>query len=425
MKLKPLLTALTLAGSAVAAHAAPPIEFSGYMRAGVGLNARGGNQVCFGLAGADTKFRLGNECDYVVEPNFNAKLAEYEGSDWHVHVMPSVYKAWDSGQGAFLDSNGVARGLGNGPDELTTRFGQIYAYGDHIAALGNGKVWAGRRFYNRLQTGINDQFLENNDGNGAGLEDMDLGIGKLSVAFMMNPNYGVVDPASATATTDRSVTNNRFALPIRLTGIKDLPNGELAIYVTPSMQVKDTDQTTGVAPADEPKGITLGVYQSLKGTILGGDSLIGFKYDKTGDTKNTRVVFQQGASFGATAVDFITEFRVNQQANDAGNKWFMVGARTDTWLGGPFRFLFEAGHDQVKPDDNSPLGSSKLTLTKLTAALAASAGKESGSRPTVRFFVTHAMWNEAARLNLGGNTAAVFGDKKAGTSVGFQAEAWW
>ena len=404
MKNKPLIIAMALAGAAGSALAAPPIEFSGYMRAGVGINAAGGNQVCFGLANADTKYRLGNECDYVVEPNFNAKLAEYEGSSWYVHVMPSVYKAWDAGQSA--------------PDTLTTRFGQIYAYGDKISQLANGKVWAGRRFYNRLQLGINDQFLENNDGNGAGLEDMDLGVGKLSVAFMMDPNYGV-----AGSPTDRAVTNNRFALPIRLTGIKTVPNGELAIYVTPSKQLKSDDQSTGtpIETTSEPSGLAVGVYQTLNGTILGGNTLIGVKADKFGETKNTRVVLQQTANFGATAVDFITEYRVRKAAASGGNKWFSVGARADTWLSGPFRFLAEAGHDMVKPED----GSDKQNLTKVTLALAASAGKEAGSRPTVRLFLTHAVWNDAAKTQLNANTRAVFGDKKAGTSIGVQAETWW
>ncbi len=413
MKTKPLIITMALAGAATSALAAPPIEFSGYMRAGVGINAVGGNQVCFGLNGADSKFRLGNECDYVVEPNFNAKLAEFEGSSWHVHFMPSVYKGWDAGQGGSA---------GTGPDTLTTRFGQVYAYGDKISQLANGKVWAGRRFYNRLQTGINDQFLEINDGNGAGLEDMNLGIGKLSVAFMMDPNYGrgttVANPET------RAVNNNRFSLPIRLTGIKDLPNGELAIYVTPSKQLKsddNTDPAAPVAPSSEPSGLAVGVYQTLNGAILGGNTLIGVKHDKFGDTKNTRVVFQQSANFGATAVDFITEYRVRKMAAQAGNKWFAVGARADTHLSGPFRFLVEAGHDMVKPED----GSAKQSLTKLTLALAASAGKEAGSRPTIRLFLTHAAWNDAAKTQLNSNTQAVFGDKKAGTSVGVQAETWW
>ena len=115
----------------------------------------------------------------------------------------------------------------------------------------------------------------------------------------------------------------------------------------------------------------------------------------------------------------------HQDSNDAqdidGQQGLVEGALLVTYARGPFRFLAEAGHDQVKPEN----GGDKLNMTKLTAALAASAGKEAGSRPTVRLFVTHAVWNEAARLNLSGNTKAVFGDKKAGTSVGVQAETWW
>ena len=94
MKTKPLIIAMTLAGAAGAALAAPPIEFSGYMRAGVGVNTRGGNQVCFGLAGADTKFRLGNECDYVVEPTFDAKLADALGKpEWKSDPAYTTAKA--------------------------------------------------------------------------------------------------------------------------------------------------------------------------------------------------------------------------------------------------------------------------------------------------------------------------------------------
>lgn len=399
MKKLPLITALALAGAAGSALAAPPVEFSGYMRAGVGVNARGGNQVCFKLAGADTKYRLGNECDYVVEPTFDAKLAEFEGSDWHVRVMPSVYKAWDDAAA---------------PDDLTTRFGQIYAYGSNVSQLANGRVWAGRRFYNRVQTGINDQFLERNDGDGGGVEDMDLGIGKLSVAFMMDPNGVAI--------------NKRAALPIRLTGIQDMPNGDLSIYVTPSKQLKTEDQQGVIPdPAAEPNGLAVGIYQRMNGLILGGNTLIGFRTDKQGEVKNTRVVFQQGANFGATALDFITEYRVHKDTGGAGNKWFTLGARTDTHLSGPFRFLAEVGHDQVKPDG----GGAKQNLTKGTLAVAASAGKEAGSRPTVRLFVTHAIWNDAVRTapaNTGlqsVNAQRVFGDKKSGTTVGIQAEAWW
>ncbi|MBW8828422.1 MAG: carbohydrate porin [Burkholderiales bacterium] len=393
-------THLALAAAIFAASGAAQalqVDFSGYMRAGTGINARGGTQVCFGLPGADTKWRLGNECDYVIEPTFTAKIADYEGADWGMRVMPSVYRAWGQTE--------------NGTDELTTRFGQIYAFGNKISQLGNGTAWAGRRFYNRLQTGINDQFLENNDGDGAGLENMEVGPGKLSVAFMMNGRGGAND--------------NRFSLPIRYTGLETLPNGELSIYVTPSAQLKSRDQVANTDPAKQANGIALGIYQAIGGTF-GGDTLLGFKHDKQGEVKNTRFVVQQNVDIAAsTQLSALGEYRLTSNAG-VDSKWIALGARTDTHISGPFRVLVELGTDSVKPD-NAPT----LNMTKLTVAGAVSAGKDAWSRPTLRLFVTHAVWNEAARQVLGDNwingerLRQVYGDQKSGTSIGVQTEAWW
>ena len=55
--------------------------------------------------------------------------------------------------------------------------------------------------------------------------------------------------------------------------------------------------------------------------------------------------------------------------------------------------------------------------------LASALGSRDGQ--TVRLFLTHAIWNDAARLALSGRTQEVFGDKKTGTSLGIQAETWW
>jgi maltoporin len=70
-------------------------------------------------------------------------------------------------------------------------------------------------------------------------------------------------------------------------------------------------------------------------------------------------------------------------------------------------------------------------MTKLTLAGAVSAGKDAWSRPTLRVFVTHAVWNEAARKVLGQNwingerLQQVYGDRLHGTTFGVQTEAWW
>lgn len=409
MKKKRLILALGLVGTTTATLAAPPIDFSGYMRAGVGLNARGGTQVCYQLPGADTKWRLGNECDYVIEPSFSAKLATFEGADWHVHFMPSVYRAWGDNELGGANSRG---------DDLYARFGQVYTYGNNISALGNGKLWAGRRFYNRLQLGINDHFIENNDGDGAGLEDMNVGFGKLSVAVMLNPR-DYRDPNNADTT---SVNDNRVTIPVRLTNVKTNPNGELAVYVTGATSSQSDNQLTGQPAVDRAKSASLGVYHTQSG-VLGGNLLVGAKFQRTGDVKKLWVLAQESTQFGATAFDTIAEFRNTDAPNNGGDKWYSIGARTDTYLGGPFRMLVEAGHDRIEPD----VGATR-SMTKFTLAGAVSAGNTAGSRPTIRLFVTHAIWNDAARnamVAAKSRTAEVYGDKKSGTSIGIQGETWW
>lgn len=402
MKRTNLYMALALAGLCGSAQAIN-VDFSGYFRAGVGINTAGGNQVCFQTLGADTKWRLGNECDYVIEPTFSAKIASYEGSDWSVVFMPNAFQSY-----------------GGDNDGLKAGYGQVYAYGTKIAALGNGTVWAGKRFYNRLQLGINDHFLENDDGDGAGIENIDLGGAKLSVAAMTNPNGTGLD-----------ANNARIKFPMRVTGIKTVPNGELAVYVKPSLQHSSDDQVgdpdvVGDEPvpvADEAKAISLGAYQTLNGVVMGGNTLLGIRYDKQADRKNTLFALQQQGKFGVTSWDFISEYRIRDDDDPAeAHKWFSIGGRTDTHMGGPFRLLVELGHDQVKPDAGDT-----RNLTKLTVAGAVSGGPDAGSRPTIRLFVTHAIWNEATRVaeGLDSRLREVFGDKKSGTSIGVQAEAWW
>ena len=385
--------AMTLAtGAAVAAPEAGPIEMSGYMRVGGGVNAHGSRQVCFALPGADAKWRLGNECDHVIEPTFDARLAASDELQWHVRAMPSSYNNWSA-----IDSQ---------TGKLNPRFGQAYTYLSGIQALGGGKFWVGRRFYNRLQLGINDQFLENNDGEGMGLEDMKFGPGRLSAGLVISPQTSRPD--------------NRLAMPIRYEGIKTLPQGDLAVYLTPSVQRRrSTPLPPGASNAD-PKGLALGLYQTLNWSAS-SSTLLGLRRDRTGDETNTRFVVQQGGMLPAAAThwDAVGEYRLNTKAG-VNSRWFSLGGRTDTHLSGPFRALVELGGDQVRPD-NAPT----RQMAKLTVAGAVSLGEAASSRPTLRLFVTHAAWNDATRVLLTERLQQVYGDQKSGTSCGLQFESGW
>lgn len=403
----------------------PSVEFAGYARAGVGLNVRGGKEVCFVLNGADAKWRLGNECDYVIEPQFTGRLVQRDdGSNWGVVVMPGLYRTWDGAGPAFND--------------VPTVFRQIYFFGENIPELMHGRVWGGRRYYDRLHLDINDQFLEIHDSDGAGIEDMQVGSGKLSVAFLMNPNIEastVTNPAPMGAPIP-SGNLAPWKLNVRYTGIKTAPEGELQIWAGIHGSTTSDDQIdTGVVVPAPDTLYRLGLYHTLA-KVLNGSNLVGAKIEYTKNHFLWRAVVQQQVPFnnGKGQVDVIGEFRSTRDTQGDGSKatnnWLSLGARADTQISGPFRFLFEAGIDRVfaAADANS------TQLFKVTPCLAISAGDGSGSRPTVRLFYTHGFWNDAAKTSplgvfVGGTSgtrlAQVYGDANNGGSFGLQAEAWW
>jgi len=409
----------------------PSIEFAGYARAGVGLNVKGGKQVCFGLAGADAKWRLGNECDYVIEPQFTGRLVTLaDKSSWGVVVMPGLYRTYE-------DPNGADRTF---QSNIPAEFRQIYFFGENIPQLLNGRVWGGRRYYDRLHIDPNDQFLEIHDSDGAGLEDMQVGPGKLSLAFLMNPNSEASRVPGATAGTEVSTANLApFEISARYTGIPTMPEGELQFWAGFSGSSTSEDKKdAGVVIRKPDSTVRIAAYHTI-GKILGGSNLIGAKMEYGDNHLLLRGTVQEGMLFnnGHTGVDAIVEFRYAKDkvgGVDLTNNWFSIGARFDTQISGPFRFLFEPGFDRVFADAAIPGGDPQLI--KATVAVAVNAGDGPGSRPTVRLFYTHGFWNDAAKVSpfgvfspnaqSGNRLEQVYGaDASNGGSFGIQAEAWW
>jgi maltoporin len=401
----------------------PALEFAGYARAGVGLNIKGGKEVCFVLNGADAKWRLGNECDYVIEPQFTGRLVQRDdGSNWGVVVMPGLYRTWD--------------GVGPAFNDVPSVFRQIYFFGENIPELMHGRVWGGRRYYDRLHLDINDQFLEIHDSDGAGIEDMHVGAGKLSVAFLMNPNLEAATAPNPAGTAIATGNLAPWKLNVRYTGIKTAPEGELQIWAGVHGSTTSEDQLDPGVTVTAPDTLyRLGVYHTLN-KVLNGNNLVGAKIEYTKNHFLWRAVVQQQMQFnnGHTAFDVIGEFRSsrdrpNEAADFATNSWLSLGARADTQISGPFRFLFEAGIDRA-----FAAAGGDTQLIKVTPCLAINAGDSNGSRPTVRLFYTHGFWNDAAKTSplgvmVGGTSgtrlAQVYGNANNGGSVGLQAEAWW
>lgn len=399
--------------------AASDIEFHGYTRAGIALNTNGGSGVCFRLADADADFRLGNECDYVIEPNFEITMAKLDDkSSWGFHFMPKVYKAWQQTEDREIDA-------------LAMWAGQVYFFGNNIPWLANGSIWAGRKYWDRLQLGINDQFVENDDSDSFGVENMDLGFGKLSVGVGLQGQGGLSIGSNYTSTADQA--SRRYRIAARLTGIQTM-NKDSSLQIWAAYYGQSRNDEVGAAEVDS--GYRIAAYHNF-GFGTAGNLFVGVKYHKNdgisamdgaaGDGNSAwRVFAQYGVAVPSirTSFDFLTEYRVRtpEEGDNNENKWFSVGARADAQIAGPFRFLLEAGWDRTQTGD-----ADADTLLKITPALAISAGNDPWSRPTFRLYYTYATWNEEAELNgwHAAGTQAMFPDENSGSSFGVQAEGWW
>jgi len=265
-------------------------------------------------------------------------------------------------------------------------------------------------------------------------------VGKLSVAFLMNPNSEDSQVPAPTAANPMAVVSTanlaKFKLTARLTDIKTVPEGSLQVWAAWYGNATSVDRADPGVDIVKPANIfRFAAYHSLA-KILGGTNFVGAKAEFGTNHLVWRAVVQEQMAFngGHTGVDVIGEFRSarNRTSSDADwvtNNWLSLGGRVDHQLSGPFRFLFETGIDRVLADSGGD-----PQLIKATGVLAISAGDGPGSRPSFRLFYTHGFWNDAAKTSMlgvynlgqsGNRLRQVYGDKDNGGSFGIQAEAWW
>ncbi len=64
--LRKLPLAVAVAAGVMSAQAMA-VDFHGYARSGIGWTGSGGEQQCFQTTGAQSKYRLGNECETYAE----------------------------------------------------------------------------------------------------------------------------------------------------------------------------------------------------------------------------------------------------------------------------------------------------------------------------------------------------------------------
>lgn len=399
--------------AAFAAQSASALTYSGYFRSGAGQSTKGGPQVCFELPGVNHKYRLGNECEDYTEFAFSQDV--YKGDDGSVFGIYTMVNWSDTGPFDGNGNNGSSVGLP-----------QMYvnATGVGSGAFAHAEFWAGRRYYQRHDIHINDFFYWNDSGTGGGVQNVDLGFGKFSYAFLNTEND--------TGTTTTGANNQALNVhDFRIGDIKSNPGGNLTLGVA---YVHSRANPTG--PTNVPdSGYELNLMHVQSG-ILGGTNTFVLQYGKdagqyvdlalanTGSTTGDRswrvidsLLLQPTANFSA----MLEATYENQNGTTAASgKWTSFGARPIYAFTDHFRVATELGYDQYKPNG----GGATRHLWKVTLAPEISVGKAFFSRPVLRAFVTYAKWNQAA-ADAGPVANGVFGSDNSGMTYGLQAEAWW
>lgn len=146
-------------------------EFHGYARSGLLLDARNGLKKASafnkGLIG-----RLGNEDDTYLEAELVKTWRMDNGSWSKFHVMfasgSSSYNDWDGG------SSPVVR-------QVFAEMGNLPSF---TGAFKDSTIWAGKRFYNRRDIHITDNYYTDFSGTGAGIENIKVGAGALTLAVI-------------------------------------------------------------------------------------------------------------------------------------------------------------------------------------------------------------------------------------------------
>lgn len=389
-------------------------EFHGYGRAGLLIDQQGEKAEKFKVNGAFTeKYRLGNEDDAYAEMELVKKF-DVNGAKGSVHYMFSTkagkgneYNTWTSGDG---------KGNGTENDSFKTR--QFYV---DITPGDGPTYWAGKRYYAREDVHINDYYIKDFSGTGAGIQNLKLGSGTADVAviatdpgkhpeYTLHTKYSVGSWAFELAghtmrsdSTDRDVTEwgAQGAISYSFPGFYGLKDNGFSKIVLQSGVGLGAENGLGKSTAWGKAGDTRKDAVSVNLITYGQSNLsdswqvmpeLGYRYDKNFD--NTKKLSQHWMTAGVRVVNPITNY---------------------------FAMQYETGVDYVKVHRQGQK-SYDSGLFKLTVAptLKLDTGNFWG-RPEIRAFVTYGHGfgdKKIIRTDLDGK-----GHNK-GVLFGVQTEVW-
>jgi len=399
-------------------------EFHGYFRSGYGLNSAGGQQVAFEAPGADAKYRLGNETETYGELIFVNNWVNPEQSSNEAWMKTEIMIEANTTNSA--NSASFPNGVGNDQFRLREAFVQA---GNVLGWQPHAEFWAGERYYRRQHIDIIDFYPLDLSGYGGGVEDVNVGIGKMAVAFL-----NAARPDIATQNGNLAKSN----IDVRLYDLKG-PAGLWAAWFDYATSKGGTTSTGTVVPTTN--GYAFGMrHQRLE--WHGGYHTFSIQYG-TGAASNfsnpgngvtianpspfinrsaqflvtEQLVLQPNDWFGIMPI-FLYQRTKDGNPQDGWNQWASFGARPVVFFTKHISLAFEAGFDHTESGTNQYDG----WLRKFTLAPQIGAGRKFFSRPVLRVFVTYANWSDGFRGFVGGTP---YLNRTNGMTYGVQTETWW
>ena len=210
----PISAAVALALGSIPASA---VDFHGYMRSGLNYATQGGDAYC---EGGHFLGRLADECDTYAEISLSQEVFNKNNNKFTVNTL--VAYGTEGGNWDHQGNSWQAVG-GEGPwngQSVTLR--EAWAGYEMPSGI---QLWAGKRYYQRKDIHIMDYYYLNNSGNGFGVENIDTGLGAVSVAIIkQQTDYGWT-AEDADGDKDR----NSWKLDARWSGIPLWTDGSLDI----------------------------------------------------------------------------------------------------------------------------------------------------------------------------------------------------
>ncbi len=424
------------------------VDFHGYARSGIGWTGSGGAQECFQATGAQSKYRLGNECETYAEIKLGQEVWK-EGDksfyfDTNVAYSVAQQNDWEATSPAFREANVQGKNL--------------------IDALPGATIWAGKRFYGRHDVHMIDFYYWDISGPGAGLENVDLGFGKLSLAATRSSEAGGSSAFASDNIRDYNTSTANDVFDVRLGQMEVNPGGTLELGVDYGHTNVDDDyylypgaskdgwmgtlehtqsmlkgynkfvlQYATNALTSQGKGVPQGSGVSFDPNQNGG-----FPRSVDNDGHMWRVIDHGAISLGDRwDLMYVGMYQdINLDSNN-GTKWWTVGVRPMFKWTPIMSTLLEVGYDNVKSQETGDTNNQY----KITLAQQWQAGDSIWSRPALRVFATYAKWDEkwgydyngntTTNANYGNATSDGFNNMSFGRgdndefSFGAQMEIWW